>query len=242
MGQTPQEPNILRPVPSDPPGGGPELPDELARLPHGRHGLPSDFVERNQRQRLLVSLVAIVAESGYNAATITGVAEGAGVTTRAFYKYFDTVEACYLTAFEAGSELLGERLAEAWTDGGDWPARVRAALAAGLDFFAGAPELASVLLTEPFVAGPEVAARYRAELGRLVPYLREGRELSGEGASFPDTTERGLIGSVASRIGRTVGAGDADALGEMLPDLTQFVLTPYLGATAARKVARAKRT
>ncbi|HTT95500.1 MAG TPA: TetR/AcrR family transcriptional regulator [Solirubrobacterales bacterium] len=228
-------------MPSDPPGESPELPDELARLPHGRHGLPPEFVERNQRQRLLASLVRALADSGYNAATITGIAEGAGVTTRTFYKYFDSVEACYLSAFDTGAELLGERLVEAWATEEDWPARVRSALAAALDFFAGAPELASLLLTEPFVAGPDVAARYRAELARLVPYLREGRVLSPEGPSFPETTERGLIGSLASRIGRKVTAGEAAELPSLLADLTQFTLTPYLGVQAAKKAA-AKRS
>jgi AcrR family transcriptional regulator len=224
-------------VPSDPPGESPEQPDDLARLPHGRHGLPPEFVERNQSQRLLASLIGIVADSGYNAATITNVAEGAGVTTRTFYKYFDSVEASYLAAFDAAAELLSQRLVEGYSSAEEWPEKVRAAIAAGLDFFAVSPELAKLLLTEPFVAGPNVSRRYQAEIGRLAPYLREGRELSAEAASFPDTTERGMIGSIASQVGRKVSAGEAEQLPKLLPDLTQFALAPYLGAAEARRIA-----
>ncbi len=225
-------------MPSDPPGESPEQPDDLARLPHGRHGLPPEFVERNQRQRLLASLIRAVAESGYNAVTITALAEGAGVTTRTFYKYFDTVEGCYLAAFDAAAEMLSQRLVESYGSEAGWPAKVRAVLASALDFFATSPDLAKLLLTEPFVAGPGVSRRYQEQIERLAPYLRAGRELSAEAASFPATTERGLIGSIASQVGRKVSAGEAAELPKLLPDLAQFALSPYLGAAAARRLAR----
>jgi AcrR family transcriptional regulator len=230
--------NIVGGVSSDTPGERPEQPDDLARLPHGRHGLPPEFVARNQSQRLLASLIGIIAEQGYNAATITLVTEGAGVTTRTFYKYFDTVEACYLAAFDAVVELLAARLAEAWDGAEEWPTKVRAGLAAGLEFFAGSPDLARLLLSEPFVAGPAISRRYQEEVGRLAPFLRQGREFTAEAGSFPESTERGLIGSIASQIGRKASAGEAAELPGLLPDLVQFALTPYLGAAEARRVGR----
>ena len=119
---------------------------------------------------------------------------------------------------------------------------MRAALAAALEFFAASPELAKLLLTEPFVAGPNVSRRYQEEVARLAPYLRAGRELSAEAADFPETTERGMLGSIASQVGRKVSAGEAAELPELLPDLTQFALSPYLGAAEARKIARRKRS
>ncbi len=224
-------------MPSDPPGERPEQPDDLARLPHGRHGLPPEFVERNQRQRLLASLIRAVSDSGYNAATITGVAAGAGVTTRTFYKYFDSVEACYLAAFDAAAEIISQRLAEGYDAEREWPLQIRSALAAGLGFFAASPELARLCISEPFVAGPTISRRYQEQIERLASHLRRGRELSAEAANFPATTERGLVGSIASQIGRKVSAGEAEALPELLPDLTQFALTPYLGAAEARRIA-----
>lgn len=224
-------------MPSEPPGERADQPDELARLPHGRHGLPPEFVAQNQSRRLLVALIRIVAEGGYNAATITGIAETAGVTTRTFYKYFTSVESCYLAAFDAAADLLADRLAAAYGVEGDWPLQVRAALAAGLGFFAASPELARLLLTEPFVAGAAVSRRYQEQIARLAPFLAAGRELSPHGATFPATTERGLIGSIASQVGRKAGAGEAESLPDLLPDLTQFALTPYLGAGEARRVA-----
>ncbi len=222
---------------SDPPREQPEQPDELARLPHGRHGLSAEFVAHNQSQRLLVSLIRSVASEGYDATTITAITDGAGVTTRTFYKYFDSVESCYLAAFDAAVELLAARLAEAYDSAPDWPLKIRAALAAALEFFSTSPELARLCLTVPFVAGPTIARHYQEQIERLVPFLREGRELSSEVDAFPETTERGLIGSIASQIGRKVSAGEAESLPELLADLVQFALAPYLGAETARRIA-----
>jgi len=224
-------------VASDPPGASPEQPDELARLPRGRHGLPAEFVARNQRERLIVALAHVVAEHGYNDTTITRIVEGAGVTSRTFYKYFQTVEECYLAALDSAIDRLTPLVVDAYESQEGWSLRVRAAIAAVLDFFATEPEVARLCAVEPFVAGPGIARRYELAIDSLVPYLRLGRELRSGSEAFPETTERGLLGSMNSLVARRVSAGEAERLPELLPDLVQFALTPYLGAAEARKVA-----
>lgn len=218
------------------PAGNPQHPDELAQLPHGRHGLPEEFVEHNQRERLIASFIALVGEVGYSAATITAIHEGAGVASRTFYKYFETVEDICIAAFDKGVGDLRPLLVQAYGGESAWPLRIRATLAAVLDDFAGWPDLGRLLTVEPFVAGPALATRHKAAIEELVPYLRQGRELRA-GLSLPDTAERGILGAVNAMIGRHVIAGRGDELPSLLADLTQFVLTPYLGAAEARRVA-----
>lgn len=222
---------------SEPPGGDSERSDELARLPHGRHGLPPEFVDHNQRERLIASLAHVVAERGYNETTITRVVEGAGVSSRTFYKFFQTIEDCYLGALDSVVARLGPPLAAAFEAEQEWPFQVRAAIMAALDFFAAEPELARLCTVESFVAGPVIASRYEGAIAYLKPFLRRGRELRDASGPFPDTAERGLLGSMSSLIGRKVAAGKAGTLPDLLPDLTQFALTPYLGAAEARRVA-----
>ncbi|HET9152751.1 MAG TPA: TetR/AcrR family transcriptional regulator [Solirubrobacterales bacterium] len=221
---------------SNPPAEDPHLPDELAQLPHGRHGLPPEFVDRNHRERLIASFTALVGEVGYGGATITGVLEGASVSSRTFYKFFDTIEDCCVAAVEKGLDDLRPLLTEAYDSELEWPLRIRAAIAALLAEFADWPDLARLLTVEPFVAGPEIAKRHKAALEGLVPYLREGRDLHS-GEPLPDTAERGILGALNSMVGRQVMAGRGDDLTMLSPDLTQFVLTPYLGAAEARRIA-----
>lgn len=218
-----------------PPGDSPEYPDDLAQLPHGRHGLPAEFVERNQRERLIVSFTHLVGEVGYSGATITATTEGAGVSSGTFYKYFETVEDCCIAAFDRGIEELRPVAVEAFGSERDWPLGIRAVLAAILADFSDYPDRARLLTAEPFVAGPRIATRHKAVLEEMVPQLRAGRALREGSDALPETAERGILGAVNSMIGRHVLAGeDLDGL---LPDLTQFVLTPYLGAGEARRIA-----
>lgn len=219
------------------PAENPYHPDELAQLPHGRHGLPAEFVERNQRLRLITSFVHLVGEVGYSGATMTAVIEGASVSSRTFYKFFETIEDCCIAAFEHGIEEVRPVLEEAWASEAEWPRRVRASLAALLEEFAELPDLARLLTAEPFVAGPEIARRHKAAIEQLVPFLREGRSLRADPGALPDSAERGFLGAVDSMIARHVVAGEGEALPGLLPDLTQFLLSPYLGAAEARRLA-----
>lgn len=219
------------------PAENPHHPDELAQLPHGRHGLPQEFVEHNQRERLIASFVALVGEVGYNGATITAVKDGAAVASRTFYQYFETIEDICIAAFEKGVEDLRPLVVEAYRSEEEWPRRIRAVLAAFLGEFAEYPELARLLTAEPFVAGPEIARMHKAAIEELVPFLRQGRKLREGGEPLPETAERGILGAVNSMVGRQVTAGKGEELESLLPDLTQFVLTPYLGGAQAREVA-----
>jgi len=214
-----------------------EHPDELAQLPHGRHGLPPEFVRRNQRERLIVAFTALVGEVGYGAATITATTEGAGVSSNAFYKYFETIEECCIAAFETELEALRPIVAEGYASEAGWPLAIRAALATILDDFSRHPDVARLLTVEPFVAGPRMAALHKAAIEELVVHLRRGRELGSGSDRLPPTAERGLLGAASSLVARQVLAGEASSLPQLLPDLTQFILTPYLGAAEARAVA-----
>jgi AcrR family transcriptional regulator len=219
------------------PAENPHHPDELAQLPHGRHGLPQEFVEHNQRERLIASFTHLVGEVGYSGATITAVTEGAGVASRTFYKYFETIDDVCIAAFAKATEDMRPLLGEAYEQETEWPQRIRSALAAMLADFAEFPDVARLVTVEPFVAGPEIARRHKAALEELVPFLREGRALREVDEPLPDTAERGILGAVNSIIGRQVLAGRGGGLSDLLPDLTQFVLTPYLGTTEAHRIA-----
>ncbi|HWC07798.1 MAG TPA: TetR/AcrR family transcriptional regulator [Solirubrobacterales bacterium] len=210
----------------------------MAQLPHGRHGLPQEFVEHNQRERLIAAFTELVGEVGYNEVTISATTAGAAVSSRTFYTFFATIEECFLGAFEVALERLGPPLLEAFESEDEWPRGVRAGLARGLSLLSSDPATARLLTAEPFVAGSAVAERYKTALEAVTPYLRAGRKLRPEGApDLPESTERGLLGAINGLVARKVNAGGASDLLDLLPDLTQFVLTPYLGAAAARELA-----
>jgi AcrR family transcriptional regulator len=225
-------------VPSDSTDPGPELPPELARLPAGRHGLPREFVVRNQRERLIAGLAEAVAEKGFAGTTVTDITKAASVSRRTFYEHFESREECFLAAYDVVLEQIRASIVGAAEVEQDWPLRVRAGLAALLGFLASEPNFARLGLVESLVAGPEVIRRHRDAIDSFIPLLRLGREgLLDEGDSLPETTEEALVGGISLLIARRVIAGQAEGLEELLPDLVQFTLTPYLGPEQAERLA-----
>ena len=211
--------------------------DDLGPLPAGRHGYSRAQVAHNQRERLIAGLAQAVAEHGYNAVTITHITTAAQVSRRAFYEHFADKEECFLAAFDILTTHLRELIAEASEPIPDWPHKVTAALGALLEFFASEPELARLCLLEPLAAGPTISRRYREVILEFVPYLRAGRTERGDQRALPESTEDSLIGALASLLGRSLAAGEAEQLPDLAPDLAEFLLTPYLGTELAHQLA-----
>jgi AcrR family transcriptional regulator len=211
-------------------------PAELGPLPGGHHGLSREQVLESQRERLLAALAQTVAARGYKATTITEIVKAASVSSKAFYENFDSKEECFLAAFQAVVDHLRDVVAAAVAPYDDWSHAVIAALAALLDFFEAEPELARLCLVEPVTATPAIAARFRAEVVACIPYLEPGRGESAEAATLPDSTEDSLLGGLVVLTSRSILTGSG-SLPQLLPDLVEFVLSPYLGPERARALA-----
>jgi AcrR family transcriptional regulator len=213
--------------------------EELGPLPAGRHGFSREQVAHNQRERLIAGLASAVAEHGYNAVTITHITKAASVSRRVFYENFAGKEECFAAAFDVVVDHIGGLVGEAVEVAADWPQRAVAAARSVLGFLASEPDLARLCLVESQSAGPAVATRFHAAVGELVPPLRLGRAERSSGRALPESTEEQVIGALVSLAGRKVAAGEAEQLEELLPDFTEFILSPYLGPDEASRLAAA---
>jgi AcrR family transcriptional regulator len=204
------------------------------RLPPGRHGLPRAFVSENQRERLLNGVVEAVAEHGYNETTIGRITEAAKISRRTFYEYFAGKEECFLAAYAMiDAHVRGAVLAHA-DDDEPWPEQVRERLSILLNVLSHDPAVARFYLVEPLVAGGDLAARYRDAMQLLAEAIRPKSGLSEMDVEVRD---QALVGGVTALISRRLNAGEAERLSELLPDLTELVLAPYLGRDEARRFA-----
>jgi len=219
-----------------------EYPPELARLPPGRHGLPREFVVRNQRERLIAGLAEAIAENGYSGTTIAHITRHAAVSRRTFYEHFSSKDECFVVAYDTVMEDLRGRVSAAFEAEEDWPHAVKAGISAMLEFLSAEPHLARLCMVEALVAGPVVVERYDAAIQSFVPYFKQGREGRAPEvlSRLSPTTEEALVGGMVSLISRRVIAGKAEQLEQLLPDLVEFTLTPYLGSAEAAKLAKEK--
>jgi AcrR family transcriptional regulator len=215
-------------------------PPELARLPPGRHGLPREFVTHNQRERLIAGIAEAIAEHGYSGTTIAHITRAAAVSRRTFYEHFSSKDECFVVAYDTVMKELRERVSEAFDETEEWPQAIKAGIDAMLSFLAAEPNLARLCMVEALVAGPAVVERYDAAIQSFVPYFQEGRKgRSPEVLSrLSPTTEEALVGGMVSLISRRIIAGRTEELEELLPDLVEFTLTPYLGSAEAAEIAK----
>jgi len=199
----------------------PEIP---RRLPRGTHGLDRDVVEASQRTRLLEAVGRAVAERGYAAATIDDVVGRAGVSKKTFYDHFADKQDCFLAAYEAASEELLRRVAEAQATDLDWHERTRAGIAAYLRWLAGDPALALVYLIEVAAAGPvalERRERLRDRYAELMLERVAPRELSAE-------IRHAVVAAADDVVVRHIRAHGAERLPELEPVLL-YLQTALLG-------------
>ncbi len=209
--------------------GADEPPSSRKRL----RGLSPAEVAADQRRRLLAALPAAFAEHGYDGPAVEELVRRSHVSRRTFYDLFEGKEealfACHREALAAFDATVREACV------GEWPQRVRSALVATLAMAAADPFRARLLAAEPCIAGPHAASFRAALLRRLAPRLRRGRRCAP--IQLSPSLEECLIGGVASVVLFRIHAGRAPELPALAPDLTEFVLTPYLGRDLAREAA-----
>jgi AcrR family transcriptional regulator len=213
----------------------------MDRLPRVRHGLSPEFVARNQRERLIAGLTQALYEVGYQKTTVSLIGQRAAVSKSDFYKHFESKDDCFIAAYDAAVERIRECVVTACETvrGEPWPLRVSIALEALLRLAASEPALASIVLVEGLRAGRGVYDRYQGGIESFVGYLREGAPETPGGAEVPEETDEAVVGGVASLLGRRVFAGEAEQLGQLFPEILEFVLSAYLGVEEARRIVSA---
>ena len=80
-------------------------------------------------------------------------------------------------------------------------------------------------------------ARYEESLQSFIPLFRIGRKVSPQGDELPATLEETIIGGVFWIIYQRIILGETEQIEQLLPELVEFALTPFIGADAARRAS-----
>ena len=176
------------------------------------------------------ALAELCAEQGYEATKISDIVRRAGVARKTLYDNFEGKEEVFLATFDSAVEEIVRRVegscAEA--DGG-WEARVEAGLAAFLGYVAERPAGARLCLIEALSATPAATRRYEAALGAFVEMV--GRNLPSDDR-LPETIVETLVGGVAWIVYQQIRRHEAERAGDLLPELSEFMMAPYLTGVA----------
>jgi len=143
------------------------------KLPAGPHGLDPALVTRVQRERVLEAMAAVVAEIGYQEATIRKILDRARISKITFYELFDNKERCFLAAYDDALRQVFARVERACEAEALAPPaqRLDAALDALLGFLAEEPDIARLCVVEVLAAGPAGRERRAATMDRFAAMM-----------------------------------------------------------------------
>ena len=203
-----------------------------------RPELPREFVANHKRRRMMEAIANLTAERGYEATKIADIVRSAAVARKTLYDNFDGKEDLFLSAVD--SVLTEMRVAvEEACEGSDerGEEEIVSGLSALLDYIAEHPAAARMCMVESISATRGSARLYDAGMHDFADLLRNS---ALDGSDLPETIEESLVGGVAWILHQQLRRGGAERVGDLLPELSQFVLSPYLGVANVGETARRK--
>jgi len=183
------------------------------------------------------AIAELTAEQGYEATKIADIVRRAAVARKTLYDNFDGKEDLFLSAVDA---TLGEMrvVVEEACERTDSPEdQVVAGLEALLEFIAEHPAATRMCMVESISATRSSGRLYDAGMRDFVDLLRN---CSLDNSDLPETIEESLVGGVAWILQQQIRRDEAEQAVDLLPELSQFVLSPYLGVGNVRETARRK--
>jgi AcrR family transcriptional regulator len=203
-----------------------------------RPELPREFIAGHKRRRMMDAVAELTAAQGYEATKIADIVRQAAVARKTLYDNFDGKEDLFLSAVNSTMTemrvVVEEACAGEDASQGDG---IVAGLEALLDFIAERPAASRMCMVEAISATPSSARLYDAAMRDFVELLRKS---APTGADLPETIEESLVGGVAWILQLQIRRGETEQAAGLLPELSQFVLSPYLGVGKVVDTGRRK--
>jgi AcrR family transcriptional regulator len=201
-----------------------------------RPELSREFVAGHKRRRMIVAIAALTAERGYEATKIADIVRRAGVARKTLYDNFDGKEDLFLSAVDSALAEMREAVERACEENaGSWEQAIDSGLEALLVWVAENPAAARMCMVEAISATRSSAARYDAAVRRFIVLLEQ---TAPREKALPETIEESLVGGVGWILQQQIRRGEAERAADLLPELSQFVLSPYQGVGNVKTIPR----
>jgi AcrR family transcriptional regulator len=202
-----------------------------------RPELPREFVAGHKRRRMMEAVAELTAEQGYEATKIADIVRRAAVARKTLYDNFDGKEDLFLSAVDNTLNEMRVVVEEACERTEGREEQIIAGLEALLNYVAEHPAAAKMGMVESISATPSSARLYDAGVHAFVELLRQS---APKDVDLPATIEESLVGGIAWIVQQQIRRGEAESAGDLLTELSQFVLAPYLEVGRVADTARRK--
>jgi AcrR family transcriptional regulator len=187
----------------------------------------------NQRARILSAVADVTSVAGYREMSVEDVIVTAGISRRTFYEHFKSKDDAFLAAFDAVLAQLLSTVRDASEREPPGLERLRAGLAAFLDFLAREPAFARMCIVEALAAGSDAVKRRNDAMAAFAGMIDENARAMPTALDPPALTAETIVGGIYEVIYTRVVRGDIRELPLLLPDLVWSAVLPYAGPDAA---------
>ena len=209
---------------------------ERSGLPRGRSRLPANVVAGEHHKRIVEATAAVVRAKGYAAATIADIVAAAGTSRGVFYDQFQNKQEAFLAAQTVTLQKGLTTASTAFFTGHGWPEQVWNGLDALFGYLAALPDLAHLMLIEPYAAGSAALDRVIDTMRTLSLFLEEGYHRSPHAELLPRTCSDAIAGAIHELLYDAAEHDRVVELRELLPQAVYIALAPFLGPVQAREI------
>jgi AcrR family transcriptional regulator len=187
------------------------------------------------REGEMEGALQVVGEVGYRAASVRSVLEYSGGHRKQFYEHFDSLDDCFVQAYEAWVDRLLLGLLEAAVSVEGWRPGVRAGIMKLFQFVVERPAIARSLFVEVHVAGGKALAVHEEAVDRIAEALDSVRSEIDPDRTPPSQTGLFVVGGIEACVCDALSAGDPSRIWDALPELMRLVTGSYLDPQAAEE-------
>jgi AcrR family transcriptional regulator len=210
-------------------------PERPLRRPRKAPALPAPAVDpRDPEARIVRAVTEAVAEQGYPALVITDIARRASVSLSTFYALFESKEAAFLAALDAGERRLAEAVVPYFEEAPDWPRAVADVTHAIFAFLASNPAIAKLGGLDVYAGGRAALARQERMRASFEALLYPGFQ------AYPDTpamTAEAVGSAMSALVFDHLRKAGAERLYEVAPVAVYLALAPFVGGEMASAIA-----
>ena len=213
------------------------FPEPSRQGPRRASASPRSPQDEGQRDRLLAAAIEVVAERGYDGATIAQIVAAAHVGRPAFYRQFSGKRECFDAAFDRMASRLRDATVSGVDEGDSFDGRVDSLVEHGLGFLAANPSAARLFAFEYLVGSTPADSRHRRWR------LKFARLLSRAGASDPELSGLSpsaatfLIAAAAAAIAERLRHGGPQLLPELSPVMVDLTHACFAASAQRDKLA-----
>ncbi len=181
-------------------------------------------------------MIDVTSVIGYGEMSVEDIITTAGVSRRTFYDLFDNKHQVFLACFDRVAGGLRERIQQAYDAGTNPFERVVGCIEALTSYISEDPARAELGIVEVMAAGQDGITRRNETIAYLAGLVREGTSELPGASSVPEVTSETIVGGLYEVLYSRVVRGETDELPQLVPDLVQAVVLPYLGLEGAQAV------